>query len=104
LDENIVKKYEKEINDGYNPCALVVSTAYQHCTMDYVYDKYNDQMMIGHMYMISYIIDGHHKIRAAANVGKHIRILNFVFGYLHQYLKKEDIDEKILLVSKAIID
>jgi hypothetical protein len=73
LNDEIVKDYEKIIENGILPAVFCLSFYFQYKSMDYV--KGN-----GESILVSLILDGHHKMKASSNLNKSVRVLNFVYN------------------------
>ena len=80
LNEKTVLEYEMLLDEGFIPSVLCLSFCFPHNTMDFAYSGYNlEAECYGDVTMISFILDGHHKLRAAANKNKNLRFLNYTF-------------------------
>jgi hypothetical protein len=91
LNSEVVKDYEKLIENGILPAVFCLSFYIQHQDLDYVwYDSIKKSN--GDSILISLILDGHHKMRAASNVNKSIRVLNFVYDSKLPLIRKRDVN------------
>lgn len=75
LDQKRVEYYKSRILDGFIPTALsytLLDDTDLWCEptkkLEYSY----------HLILINYVVDGHHKIQAAAELGKPLFLLSFV--------------------------
>ncbi len=76
LKKNIVEKYKSDIVEGAKPTALAISIAEgKHMMSGGGYDA-PDCISLMH-----FLIDGHHKVHAASELGRPITLLSFLFDY-----------------------
>ena len=80
LNENRVKAYEKLIAKGKKPTILSLGVLDVKTSMEYPEingEEINPEIHT-HWCFANYLIDGHHKLKAASNLAKPITILTFV--------------------------
>ena len=77
LGVDAVREYESQISEGRKPTALALSVldVKQPATWE---DEDDDIEIKEHWGLAHYLLDGHHKVYAASNVGKPITILSFL--------------------------
>lgn len=77
LDQSRVSFYKEEILNGNKPTAISLSILDIKESTDWPYDdikpKFNSHWCIAH-----YIVDGHHKIKAASDLNSEITLLSFI--------------------------
>lgn len=74
LDNNVINSYADKLNDGIIPTVIAIS----HIDVKEPADWDDDQKHTKHICFANYILDGHHKLFAAAKSGKPINLISFI--------------------------
>lgn len=74
LDDTVVADYEKKYQDGTVPTAVAIS----HLDTKEPADWEEGKKYTQHLCFANYVLDGHHKIYAAAKMGKPLNIISFL--------------------------
>ncbi len=77
LGEDAVREYEFQISEGRKPTALALSIVDVKQPANWE-DEFGEIEITEHWCLTHYLLDGHHKIYAASNVGKPITMLSFL--------------------------
>lgn len=67
LNDQTIKSYEKLLTEQKTPCAIAISVLEIH-GRDHWYD----------IFLLHFLLDGHHKMQAAANIHSSIKLLSFI--------------------------
>ena len=73
LDEAAVEQYTDELAHGSDAMAAAVSVLEVHVSEDTPIEPPPEHWVLAH-----YLLDGHHKIEAAARIGQPVRLLSFI--------------------------
>ncbi len=89
LGVDAVREYESQISEGHQPTALALSVldVKQPATWE---DEIDEIETNEHWGLTHYLLDGHHKVCAASNVGKPITMLSFL-AVKQSIAREEDI-------------
>lgn len=74
LDNNVTEAYKIKLDSGLIPTAIAIS----HIDVKEPADWEDDQKHTKHICLANYILDGHHKLFCAANIGKPINLISFI--------------------------
>lgn len=76
LNKERVKYYREQIRQGMKPTTIALSVVDAKESM--IYDEEPEDGIIGHWSYANYILDGHHKMYAAALENKPITLISFI--------------------------
>ena len=93
LDKTRLSYYEKEIYKGTIPTAICLTVL--DIKAPAIWNNDEQPEFVGHWCLAHYILDGHHKLYAAAKAGKPINLLSFLA--IEECVVETDSDIEILL-------
>jgi hypothetical protein len=99
LDRQTVERYKIELQEGRAPAVLTVDVLdiRQPATWE------GNPAITKHYVLAQYLLDGHHKLQAAAELGVAIQILSFVSREesIYGYGKPSDLDRVLAVLSQG---